>query len=232
MDRYSEIDSIMASRSLATDPAFDALHILIEPIPCIDGCPLGLYYPDTATMILPPDFTEGALFHELGHRHGHYYYSNLSELYAEDFRKKYQSGRVLLYAGNHIERLPKFGVLFEEGERGAVEIALDNPPTMDNLRNFKTQVLSHQVYAEKAPRFFYVNNEVPVARVEFTKGVDWLVIIGATLSAITVAGVGAIGYAVYKVSKDLPWIIPLALASVGSFFLLRAGARMGYVTIG
>jgi len=33
------------------------------------------------------------------------------------------------------------------------------------------------------------------------------------------------GYAIYKVSKELPWIIPLSIAGTGALFLLRAMTR-------
>lgn len=220
---YQEIDSIMLAKGLYSDPAFgDELTIAIEPTPNLDGCPLGLYYPDEATIVIPPDGTEGAVLHELGHRHGHYHYDDLSERYAEDFRKIYQAkGRALLYQGNHFERLPKFGVLFEEGERGAVEIALLQPLTVDELSEIKSQLYS---YGE-IPKVRYGNSEVPWVRVEFTKGVDWMVIIGSVMAATVVGTVGALGYAVYKVSEELPWIIPVSLLGTGLFFLLRAMAR-------
>lgn len=220
---YTEIDSIMARRSLTTDPAFDDLVISIESIPCFNGCPLGLYYPDTKTVVMPPDGLESALLHELGHRHGHYYYDDLSERYAEYFRKIYQpKGRVLLYQGNHFENLHKFGVLFEEGEKGAIEIALSQPLTYDELYEIKDSLCS---YPEPPPKIRYMSGEIPVISFEFTKGVDWLVIIGATLAGTIVAGVGAIGYAIYKTADATPWVIPVALAGIGAFFILRSAAK-------
>jgi len=220
---FIEIDQIMSAKHLADNPAFDNLHILIESIPCTDTCPLGLYYPDTATVILPPDASEAALLHELGHRYGHYYYNDLSEKYAESFRARYQpKGRALLYVGNDFGNLPRFGSLFEEGERGAVEIALLQPLTADELHLIKSQFHS---YGEPAPRVHYGNSEIPFVRVEFTKGVDWVVIIGGAMAATIVATVGAMGYAIYKVSKELPWIIPLSIAGTGALFLLRAMTR-------
>ena len=171
---YGKIDSIMANKGIAKDPAFDALHFLVETIPSFNGCPLGLYYPDTATIILPPDGTTSALLHELGHRHGHYYYGDLSEGYAENYRKAHEKGKALLYSGNHIENLSKFGVLFDEGERGTVEIVLAYPPSMDELASFKSRVLSHQISGEKAPRFFYGGNDSPWVRVDFTQGANWI----------------------------------------------------------
>lgn len=219
---FREIDQILAAKGLLNDPAFQNLHFLIEEIPCSDGCPLGLYYPDTSTIILPPDATEAVLLHELGHRHGCYYYNDLSERYAEDFRKIYQAkGKVLLYAGGDFSRLPKFGQLFEEGERGAVEVALLQPLTPNELYQIESQLCS---YGE-TPKVYYGNSEVPWARVEFTKGVDWLVIIGSVLAGATVAGIGAIGYAVYKTAETTPWVVPVALAGAGALLLLRAAMR-------
>ena len=156
---YQQIDQIMLAKGLYNDPAFENLHILIESIPCTDSCPLGFYYPDTATMILPPDASEGAVFHELGHRHGHFYYGDLSERYAENFRKRYQGGRVLLYAGNDSGSLARFGSLFEEGERGAVEVALLQPLTPDELYQMKSQLYSHG----EVPKICYHNSEVPLS---------------------------------------------------------------------
>ena len=223
---------VMSRKGLATNPAFDDLKILIEPIPCFDGCPLGLYYPGVATAVLPPDATQAALLHELGHRHGHFYYNNLSEEYAENFRHRYEKGRALLYAGSDFNRLPRFGTVFNEGERGAVEVALFHPITREDFDDFGIELYRHCSPLEKVPIVHYGNNSSPWIKVEFTKGVDWLVIIGSVLTATIIAGIGAIGYAVYKVSKDIPWVVPLTLAATGSFLLLRHAARKGYVTVG
>lgn len=216
---YQTIDRLMAARSLASDPAFgEDLYISIESMPHLNGCPLGLYYPDRSMIALPPDATEAALFHELGHRHGHFYYDDLSERYAEHFRQRYQKGRALLYMGNNFANLPRFGGLFEEGERGAVEVGLFQPLSPDQLYEIKSQLYSN---GERA-KLCYGNSEVPWVRIDFTKGVDWLVIIGSVMAASVVATVGALGYAVYKVSETQPWIVPTALFGTGLFFLLRA----------
>lgn len=229
---YAEIDRIMLTKSLATDPAFgDELKISIQEMPNLNGCPLGLYYPDTAAIALPLNASEAALLHELGHRHGHYYHNDLSEKYAEAFRERYQKGTVLLYMGNHFENLPKFGALFDEGQRGAVEVALAHSPTMDELHSFKSQVLSHEVYSEKAPRFYYGGNDTPWVRVEFTQGQDWMMIVGSILAATIVAGAGAIGYAVYKTAEATPWIVPVALAGAVAVLIARAAIKKGYVAL-
>lgn len=221
---YQEVNRIMLAKGLNDDPAFDALRIAIEPIPCTDTCPLGLYFPDTPTVILPPDATEGALFHELGHRHGHFWSHDLSERYAERFRKMYQKGRALLYLGNDLNRLPSFGGLFEEGEKGAVEVALLQPLTPDELYQMKSQLYS---YGE-IPKFHYHNSELPIIRVEFTKGVDWTVIIAGTLAGLSAVTTGLIGYAIYKIAKDMPWITPVVMFGAPAAILLLLGLGAKY----
>lgn len=220
---YDAIDTIISAKGFADNPAFENLTIAVKPIPSFNSCPLGLYYPDTQTIVLPPDASEGALLHELGHRHGDYYYNDLSEAYAEDFRKRYQKGKALLYVGNDFDRLPNFGHLFEEGEKGAVEVALFQPLTQDILDDIRNQLCS---YGE-VPRICYGNSEVPVLRVEFTKGIDWLVAIGGVLAGFTAVTAGIIGYAIYKVSAENPWITPVAIAGTISTFILALwlGAR-------
>ena len=228
---YNEVTQTIADMGLTNDPAFQDLFIRIEPTPNLNGCPLGLYFPEAEvvhgepylprTIVIPPDATKSTLKHELGHRYGHYYYNDLSERYAEKFRQAYDDRRALLYQGNHFERLPKFGALFEEGERGAVEIAMFSPLTPTELSDIRNQLNS---YGESC-RVFYGDGEVPFLRVEFTRGIDWLVVIGAVMAGTVVATVGALGYAVYKVSKELPWVVPLTLFGTGMFFLLRAMAR-------
>jgi len=230
---YEQIDQLILAKDLFNDSAFEDLIIAIEPISCTDGCPLGLYFPvdewsphvermvSEGTIILPPDATQGALLHELGHRHAHYHYDDLSERAAENFRKRYQKGRALLYLGNDFARLPKFGPLFEEGERGAVEIGLMHPLTRDELYQIKSALY---VDGERA-KIYHGNSEVAWLRVEFTKGADWLVIIGASLAGIVAATAGVIGYAVYKTAKDLPWIVPLVLFGPGAALILRAAIK-------
>jgi len=223
---YQEIDQILLAKGLSTDPAFDALKIAVETIPSTNGCPLGLYYPDTALVILPPDGTEGALLHELGHRHGHYYYNDLSEVYAEAFRKIYQpKGRALLYCGNHFESIPKFGPLFEEGERGAVEVAFAYPLTPGELSEIRSHLNS---YGENPRAVYYGDGDIPFLRVEFTKGIDWMVFIGSTLAGLAAATAGIMGYAIYKVSEDKPWITPVLFFGIPASILLALGLGAKY----
>jgi len=234
---YREIDQIMTAKRLSDNPAFgDELAISLESIACTNSCPLGLYFPVSEwspnvqryvrgeTIILPPDACEGALFHELGHRHGHYYYDNLSEKYAEDFRRKYQKGRALLYLGNDLSLLPKFGKLFEEGERGAVELALSQKLTPAELYNVEDTLYSYSRNDEPAPVVHY-GNSAPWLRVEFTTGADFMVIIGSLMAATVLATVGALGYAVYKISDELPWIVPLTIFGALSTMLLLPAMR-------
>jgi len=234
---YRDIDQIMSSKGLSGDPAFgDELDISLEPIACANSCPLGLYFPVSEwndnvqryvrgeTIILPPNAIEGALFHELGHRYGHFYYGDLSEKYAEDFRKKYQKGRALLYLGDDFSMLPKFGKLFEEGERGAVEVALLQKLTPDELYSVENTLYSYSRDDEPAPAVHYGNSE-PWLRVEFTTGADFMVIIGAIMAGTVLATVGALGYAVYKISDELPWIVPLTIFGAISTLLLLPAMR-------
>ena len=86
----STIDRVMYGKGLAADPAFQDLLIIIEPIPCFNGCPRGLYFHDTKTIVVPPHEGEPVLLHELGHRYGDFYYHDLSEEFAEHFRMWYE----------------------------------------------------------------------------------------------------------------------------------------------
>lgn len=100
---YPEIRDIMVEKGLAQDPVFRNLNFAIvdSQLPCLpEGCPLGLYFPDQEyikglgivpprTIVIPYDCSEGVLLHELGHHYGNVYKNNLSEAFAEDFRRKY-----------------------------------------------------------------------------------------------------------------------------------------------
>ncbi len=57
----------------------------------------------------------------------------------------------------------------------------------------------------------------------FTRGVDWMLIIAASLAALAVAGVGAIAYAIYKAARDTPWVFPLAIFGTIAGTMLIAG---------
>ena len=92
---YADIDSILVQHGLAGDPAFDGMHLLIAPIESDDSrAPLGLYYPgaDKQQVVLPPNADISTALHEFGHRYGAYHYGDLSEEFAENFRKTLEAG--------------------------------------------------------------------------------------------------------------------------------------------
>lgn len=229
---YSDIRRIMVAKGLAADPAFQTVNFSIQPIPSFDGCPLGLYFPDVEyvsqfgatipamTIILPPDGTQGALLHELGHHYGNYYHNDLSENFAENFRQKYQSGMALLYRRYGLEQLADAGRLFREGEKGVIEVAFLRPLAGEHVAE-----LSRQLYyagdGEVLPKVTYRTDDIPTIRILFRKGADWPVIVASVLAGSAIATVGVLGYAVYKLSKEMPWVIPVSLFGTGLFFLFR-----------
>jgi len=221
---FPEVDQILIRHGLDQEPAFDQVGIDIRPIPDMNGCPLGLYYPDSANIVIPPDGYESVLLHELGHRHGHYYYNNLSEPYAEDYRRHYQKGSALMYSGGDFDRLPRFGELFQEGERGMLALAFSSPLYDHEVMTLK-QELARYSQGEPLPRLIYSEDGLPTLTIHFQKGVDWLVITGAVMAGTFVGTFAALGYAVYKISKDMPWVVPVALFGLVSVLSLRALSR-------
>lgn len=113
---YSDIDSFMKKSGLDKEPAFDYLHIMTSDIkPTPTSRILGLYFPEgdphgefgylpPSTTVLPPNVDTSTLLHELGHRHGHYYFNDISEPYAEEYRMAHE--RKLGVAMRKIERRP------------------------------------------------------------------------------------------------------------------------------
>jgi hypothetical protein len=99
---YKEIDSFMHQSGLANEPAFDELFIMTADMPKEKKSRiLGLYYPEgdasgqfghlpPGTTVLPPDVSPDTLLHELGHRYGHYYYGDISEEFAEEYRMAHE----------------------------------------------------------------------------------------------------------------------------------------------
>jgi hypothetical protein len=100
---YQAIDTFMKKNGLDKDPAFENLHFLNEPIPSAKNRTiLGLYFPEgsephheygflpPSTIVLPEDADTSTLLHELGHRHGHFYHNDISEPYAEEYRKLHE----------------------------------------------------------------------------------------------------------------------------------------------
>jgi len=221
---FPEIDQILIRHRLDREPAFDKVGIDIRPIPDMNGCPLGLYYPDSELIVIPPDGYESVLLHELGHRYGHYYYNDLSEPFAEDYRRRYQHGDALMYSGGDFDRLPKFESLFQEGERGMLALAFSSPLYDHEVMAFK-QELSRYSQGEPIPRFAYSEDGLPTLTIHFQKGVNWLAITGAVMAGTFIGTFAALGYAVYKIADTMPWIIPVGLLGTACFFILRAMAR-------
>lgn len=121
------IRDILAEVGLDRSPYLVGTSFSIRDIPCQPyGCPLGLYNPRTNTIILPPNFTADALLHEVGHRVGHATTGNLSEKFAEDFRKQFSNGAALIAHGQELPNLGAYEPLFAEGERGAVVAYFDH----------------------------------------------------------------------------------------------------------
>ena len=122
---YEDVDRVINDIGFQSEPAFRDVTIAIRPIPDMNGCPLGLYYPESGTIVVPPDGYPSVLRHELGHRYGHYYNNDLSEQFAESFRRRYEGGSALMYAGSDFSRLPKMDRLFAEGEKGTLALWTD-----------------------------------------------------------------------------------------------------------
>lgn len=96
---YSDVQAILDAYGLSEEPAFNDLTVNIAPIPSDKNgrTPLGLYFPDDKLIVIPPisiptpgRLGESVMLHELGHRHGHYYFNDISEEYAENYRQKHQ----------------------------------------------------------------------------------------------------------------------------------------------
>ena len=90
------IRQIMSKYGLLGEPAFAGTTIGVSPIPCRNGCPIGLYNSDTNEITLNPPVSDAVILHELGHRHGDVYHGDLSEEYAERYRRQYQGGVALM----------------------------------------------------------------------------------------------------------------------------------------
>lgn len=234
---YTELKYLMDSRGLSNDPAFLTANYLIRPIPRFDGCPLGLYFPvnekvsqlggvvPSGTILIPPEAEEGTLFHELGHRYGDYYLHDLSEGFAEQYRKRYQKGAVArLYRGSDFQRLPAFGRIFEEGERGAIEVSLAAPLLPEEVNDLSQQLN----FGTERARITAMDNTLSVA---FTQGFDWPTIVAGVLAGSIAAMVGILGYAVYKIAKESPWVFPAILVTSllafggGLYFASRRSAK-------
>lgn len=218
--RYTDISRIMSDKGLSSEPAFQYVTFVLEPISCNNGCPLGLYDADDQTIILPTDFTEGALLHELGHRYEHYYHGrNLSEDFAESFRNAYSGGGRTLLTYQPADKwgsLTAYESLFQEGDRGAVEMHFSKPLSDDQI------LLAFSRLSQYPLKYTYNPNQ-KFLRVEFTKGMPWLPVIMG-IGAVMIAGM--LGFGIFKVEEQVAnKLIPLALIAGGTFILYGLATR-------
>jgi hypothetical protein len=169
---------------------------------------LGLYFPEgeepynqygylpPSTIILPPDADFETLRHELGHRHGHYYYGDISEEYAENYRKAHGAGS---YAARmqpvaqttewqqvaqgdqlNINALPDYESQLTEGQNARVDF------------NFRTPVPTFQVDALRSTLSFAGVTNLQVVssgntiKIYYTKDPWWLPIIIIAVLAIAI----------------------------------------------
>ena len=214
--RYENISTTLQRKGLSNEPAFQSVRYVLEDIPCDKGsCPLGLYDPEHDTIILPPKFLEGALLHELGHRYEDFYYGgDLSEVFAEDYRRKYSNGGKVLLAfrpASEFHALAAFEPLYKEGDRGAVEMRLSCPPDESTL------------YAlSQYPQLRYAYG-ADFLRVEFTKSMPFLPII---LGVGTVLIAGMLGFGVFKIEEEIKkLVLPLSLIAAGTLLLYGLATR-------
>ena len=87
------------------------------------------------------------------------------------------------------------------------------------------QELSRYSQGESIPRFAYSEDGLPTLTIHFQKGVNWLAITGAVMAGTFIGTFAALGYAVYKISKEMPWVVPVALFGLVSILGLRALSR-------
>jgi len=119
---------------LAHDLAFADTRVLFDPIRCNGRCPLGMYDTDTNIIYLAPIWSEATLLHELGHRHGHYYHDDISEGYAERWRKTLMAKDLLAEGGpGDTARMTEVSSLLRPGESGVFEVYYDRTVTREML---------------------------------------------------------------------------------------------------
>ena len=208
----AEVPSALVRTGLSTEPALQGLAYVFEPIPCgrYNGCPLGLYNSDIRTITLPPVYLEGVLFHEWGHAFGDFYYGDLSEEYAEWFRRSLGGGKLVALAAlpaDEFHRLASFEAIFQPGERGAVEIGLSSA-SPEELEAFRRGLPAGARFSS-GPDF---------VRVEFTKTTVPFLPFIFPLGAVFLASM--IGFGVFKVEEAVAKnIVPIALIAGGSLLV-------------
>ena len=212
---YGQIHQTIGRLGLSGDPALRSTIFVLEPIPCNNGCPLGLYDPGANTIILPPEYTGGALVHEIGHRLGHYYQHDLSEAFAEAYRKQHMGGQVALaYRGaGSLDDLVRFEPLWEEEESGRVVFYFDRPLTVEEQVAARGMLEANpQLVASYHP---YSGGST--LSLDFTKGQPQLLLI-LGIGAVLIAGM--LGFGIFKIQAEIAnKLIPLALIGGGVFIL-------------
>jgi hypothetical protein len=101
---FVEVDRIIKSHGFDSEPAFTNVYVSVSDIPQEMNA-LGLYYPNEQLIVIPPNGEESVFIHELGHRYGHFYFNNLTEEFAEEFRKRYEYNSVHAF-GRDISYIP------------------------------------------------------------------------------------------------------------------------------
>ncbi len=197
---YLHIATVMDNLGLIQEPAFKDVQFFIGPMPKLDGCPLGLFWPDNREVNIPVEANDVVLLHEMGHAYGQYYFNDLSEPYAERWRRAYQKQPVAFYgASNRWDNLPKYDKLFEEGEQGVLEVAFSRLLRPGEAAAFQEAVYSRAIPREPLPALHYVAPRagawIETMRMDFTKGADWLSIAARALRSLASASVA---YGVYK----------------------------------
>ncbi len=106
---YAEFQAILNKHGVSAEPAFEDPNFLVRIAPLPEeysSIALGLYYPDEQRMWVPPESSEATILHELGHRHGHWHQNDISEPYAEVYRRgKMRSAVAMKMAPSHSPKL-------------------------------------------------------------------------------------------------------------------------------
>lgn len=205
-----KLTSLLSKYGLSEETAFQDSRVAVKPIPCDwRGCPLGLYDPDTGGVTLPPNYTEGAVLHEAGHRYGHYYYNDLSEGFAEAFRGHFLPETVTYLGGG--KELSEVGALLSPGQRGYLMLRFSNEPTRDLLQKVN------------APGYYMLPDGSYGIPLMVTGDVAWIQLAALGLGALSA---GWLGFLAWRAEEKITTaasknILPLAL--------LGAATVLGYV---
>lgn len=214
VEDLEKVDNIMRSRGLLNDPAFSQTQFQITPLACMDGCPVGLYRYNENLIQLPPGFSEGTVLHELGHRFGHYYHDDLSEAYAEDYRKQfvgYFPDRLVIAEGFTSDLImtdwPRMDKFFPPGSKGEMAFYLPWPLTDNDLLTTNIALAEVGLHAQA----IQVNGRVSIS---FTQGYVPFFLTLSTLGFLvnTESGTQVDRFIVYSVTGSLvPFLVAGAL---------------------